>query len=76
MFDFLFSNNGTRHYYTLGATGDIKVKEGMFTSRQAAEEKMYKIIGKHHLCVRKIYDDKHYKTYLCNNGINFYINRV
>ena len=73
MFDYL--NSSTTHWYTLAATG-IKFKDKEFTSRQVAEEAMYKFIDKNHLKVNKIYDDKHYKTYICENGIRFYINRI
>ena len=73
MFDYL--NLSTGHWYTLAATG-IKFKDKEFSSRQSAEDAMYKFIDKNHLKVNKIYDDKHYKTYICNDGIRFYINRI
>lgn len=73
MFDYYFGN--TKHWYSLAATG-IKFKDKEFISRQAAEEAMYKFIDKNHLKINKIYDDKHFKTYICENGIRFYINRI
>jgi len=72
MFDYL--NSGT-HWYTLAATG-IKFKDKSFGSRQVAEDTMYKFINKNHLKVNEVWDDKHFKTYICNDGIRFYINRV
>lgn len=74
MFDYLNSST-THHWYTLAATG-IRFKDKEFSSRQVAEEAMYKFIDKNHLKVNEIYDDKHFKTYICNNGIRFYINRI
>lgn len=73
MFDYL--TRGTNHWYTLAATG-IKFKDKSFSSRNVAEENMYKFINKNHFKINKIYDDKHYKTYICDNGVRFYINRV
>lgn len=63
------------HIYTLAATG-LKIKDRIYTSRALATEQMYQILSKKNLHVLEIYDDKHYKTYVCNNGVKFYINRV
>jgi len=73
MFDYYFGN--AKHWYSLAATG-VKFRDKQFTSRQVAEEAMYKFINKNGLKVEKIYDDKHFKTYICENGIRFYINRI
>lgn len=72
MFGYL---NCSEHRYSLAATG-IKFRDQEFTSRQVATEAMYKFIDKHYLRVIKIYDDKHTKTYICDNGISFYISRI
>ena len=72
MFDYLKLGE---HIYSLAATG-IKFRDKEFYSRQAAEREMYDFMKKHGLRVEKIYDDKHYKTYICQNNIRFYINRV
>ena len=69
----LFNNRG--HRYSLAATG-IKFRDREFASRQEAESEMYKFIDKNGFKVEKIYDDKHFKTYRCNWGVTFYINRV
>ena len=64
------------HMYTLGVTG-MKVKcDTYYATRQAATSKMYEIIGKKHLHIKEIYDDKHFKTYVCEEGVTFYINRM
>lgn len=72
MFD-LFLTSG--HRYSLAATG-IKFHTREFISRQVAEKNMYSFLNKHGIRVEKIYDDRHFKTYCCNDNIRFYINRV
>ena len=64
------------HLYTLGATGLELRGDCYFPSRQAANAKMYSIMKKKGLYVNKVYDDHHFKTYICNDGITFYVNRV
>ena len=63
-----------RHTYTLAAEG-LKVQEKRFASRQAANEEMYRIVGKQGLQLAKVYDDKHFKTYIFSNGARIHINR-
>lgn len=63
------------HLYTLAATG-LKKVDYVFGTRQAAVKKMYEIIAQKHLAIKEIYDDHHFKTYVCEDGIKFYINRV
>lgn len=62
------------HSYTLAATG-IKFRDRIFSTREAAQKAMYKEMGRYHLELHEVYDDKHFKTYLCNNNVRFYINR-
>ena len=64
----------TKHTYTLAVEG-LKVKDGYFASRQAANNEMYKIIGKYGLQLREVWDDKHFKTYIFENGVRIHINR-
>ncbi len=75
MFERLMNAYDRQHMYTLAATG-IKFRGGTFLSRQAAEDVMYDYIDKHGLHVEEVWDDKHFKTYCCNNGIKFYVNRI
>lgn len=63
------------HKYTLCAVG-IKYRGKEFSTRQEANDEMYKLISKNHLHIEEIWDDNHDKTYLCNNNVNFYIQRV
>lgn len=71
MFNLFFKNG---HVYSLAATG-IKMREQTFEARHLAEKQMYKMIGKMGLRIVKVYDDKHDKTYICNNNVRFYITR-
>lgn len=62
------------HRYTLAASG-MRFRSLDFGSRTAAENAMHEVLGKRGLSVREVYDDKHDKTYVCGNGIRFYITR-
>ena len=73
MFFELLNVNG--HYYTFTATG-IKVREKTFASRYLANQHMYKLMDKYGLHIENVWDDNHDKTYLCNNGVRFYIHRA
>lgn len=74
MFNYFMGLMG-EHTYTLAATG-TKFHSQRFSSRQAAQNYMYDYCNKHHIVIDHIYDDKHYKTYICRDGIRFYINRM
>lgn len=63
-----------KHRYTLAATG-IPFRSMDFDSRQAAESAMYGMMDRRGLRALEVYDDKHDKTYVCANGIRFYITR-
>ena len=63
------------HLYTLVLLGAKKKVSKLFKSRYAANNVMYKLMGKLGLSIEKVYDDKHDKTYICNNGAEFHINR-
>ena len=69
----LFDTWESGHQYTLVLLGVGKTVSKTFNSRNAANQAMYKLMGKHKLSVEKIYDDK---TYICNRGAEFHINRV
>ena len=65
----------SEHRYSLAATG-IKFKSAEYTSREVAKKDMYYYVSKLGLHIIKVYDDKHDKTYICDNGARFYINRL
>lgn len=69
----ILSNNS--HRYSFAASG-IKVREKEFLTREAANKQMYKVMKKYGLRILNTYDDKHDKTYICDNNIRFYIQRV
>lgn len=62
------------HTYTLAATG-IKFRNKIYSTRDEATMAMYKIMCHKGYQLKEVYDDKHYKTYICTDGIRFYINR-
>ena len=63
-------------HYTFACTGLKGVKERIFASRDSANKYMYDLLAKYRLKVIKVYNDKHHKTYICNNDIAFYIQRA
>ena len=63
------------HLYTL-ASSNKKMKTSLYSDRASAKYDMYKFIDKHNLKVVEKYDDHHFKTYICDDGTRFYINRV
>lgn len=63
------------HNYSLAVTG-LKVKSKVFSTREEANQMMYKIMAKYHLTLQKVFDDNHDKTYVCDNGVRFYIQRA
>ena len=71
----MFDYNTTNHLYTLGSNNK-KIKGGIYQSRQSAKTDMYEYIDKKGLRVVDKYDDKHFKTYICNDGTTFYISRI
>ena len=67
--------NSLEHRYSFAASG-LKMKDKIYCSRQEANEEMYRIIKKYNLRVLKVYEDNHDKTYVCDNGVVFYIHRA
>lgn len=68
--------NPEGHVYSLASVGLGNNVSELFASREAAEQKMYSIVGKRGLVIREIWDDRHDKTYNCDNGVSFYIQRA
>jgi hypothetical protein len=71
----LFGNMLAKRYYTFACDG-IKVQEKDFGSRQEANKYMYRVMAKYGLKLVEVYNDKHHKTYVCNNNIKFFIQRA
>lgn len=66
----------TTHLYTLCLERNWKFKTETFTSREAANNRMYELCRKYGLQIVKKYDDRHDKTYITSSGARFYINRI
>lgn len=72
----MYFMRNSAHSYTLATTGLKKDVSRIFSSREEANKFMYKLCGKFGLHVEEVYDDHHDKTYKCNCGVRFYINRM
>lgn len=64
------------HVYSLASTGLMPNVSETFSSRQAANERMYSICSRRGLRISEVYDDNHDKTYICDNGVRFYVQRA
>ena len=65
----------SKHYYTLACTG-MKMSCKEFTSRESAKDYMYMLLEKKGLHIIEKWKDHHDVTYICNNNVRFYIQRV
>lgn len=66
----------TKHSYTLTLVDGPRKVDEIYGSRIAATSRMYKLARKMGLNICKVYDDKHDKTYICENGATFHVNRM
>lgn len=64
-----------KHNYTFAVIGLKKEKCRLFRSRAAANDYMYSLCRKHGLQIVDVWDDHHDKTYICQNGVRFFIQR-
>jgi hypothetical protein len=63
--------------YTLASVGAKRKINRVFSSRQEAMDYMYAICGKRGYRITRVWDDKHDKTYICDNdGVRFFICRA
>lgn len=69
-------NSDKNHYYTLFWEHGRKKVDATYSSRQVAEQEMFKIINRYHLSIKKQYDDLHFKTYILNDDSRMHINRL
>ena len=72
----IFNWTGNQYSYSLVLIGTGKTVSKTFSSRDAANQAMYRLMGKRRLTLKKVYNDNHDKTYICNEGAEFHINRV
>ena len=64
------------HSYSFAVIGLGKQRHRTFPSREMANEHMHKLIAKHKLVIEEVWNDNHDKTYICNKGVTFYIQRA
>ena len=72
----IYGLNFNTHTYSLATTSLNKDYVKRFLTRDEANKFMYKLINKNHLKLVEVWDDKHDKTYCCNNDVKFYIQRI
>lgn len=81
MYDYLFNCLGfftgiPAHRYELCLFQGPRRIDEVYNSRSAAESRMYQICDKYGLTITKVYPDKHFKTYVCDSGATFHIDRM
>lgn len=64
------------HNYSFAVIGLGKQRSRVFPTREAANEHMRNLCAKHGLVVEEVWNDNHDKTYICSNGVTFYIQRT
>lgn len=67
--------NENQHCYSLATSDGIHDFHRDYATREQAQKAMYKLCSKYGVRIVKVYDDKHDKTYICNTGERFHINR-
>jgi predicted phosphoadenosine phosphosulfate sulfurtransferase len=72
---FIFDSTNL-HSYSFAVVGLNKKYNKTFPTRQAANKLMYELIAKYDLKLEEVWNDKHDKTYICNKGVSFYIQRA
>lgn len=72
---FIFENINS-HNYSVAVIGLTKKHNKIFATRDAANKYMYKLCNKYGLKIEEVWNDNHDKTYLCNKGVTFYIQRA
>ena len=72
-----FSVKEENHIYSLylAKSKDLKVYK-LFSTRRDAELAMEDICKKNNLHIINMFDEKHYKTYITDQGSEFHINRI
>ena len=63
------------HTYSVALSDSKRRYSKVFPSRENATQAMYKQCRKMGVYIVKVWDDHHEKTYICNDGSQFHINR-
>lgn len=71
--EYLFQS---KHDYSFEVIGLKKVHGRIFRSREAANDYMHILCRKYGLQIVKVWEDNHDKTYICQNGVQFFIQRT
>lgn len=71
----MMSFNTNKYLYTLASTGLDTNKVLTFITRNEAMDYMYKLCRRYDLVIEEIWNDNHDRTYNCNDGVSFYIQR-
>ena len=66
-----------KHAYVLEGVGvHDKSFEKTYFNRDSAEKEMYRLMDKYATKAVEVFEDNHDKTYVCDNGMTFYISRL
>lgn len=63
------------HLYSVAAIG-VKFRSATFDSRVAAKAYLGNYLNKKGIAVKEKWRDGHYVTYVCDNGVKFFISRI
>lgn len=75
IFPFDSFTSGNSHEYSVAAVG-VKFKDATFDSRAAAKSYLGHYLNKKGIIVKEKWRDGHYVTYVCDNGVKFFISRI
>lgn len=65
-----------QHNYSFAVVGLGKQRAKVFPTRESANEHMRNMCAKYGLTIEEVWNDNHDKTYICNKGVTFYIQRA
>lgn len=64
-----------KHIYIFAVEG-MKKHSMEFGTRQSARRYMYHLMKKYNLHTVEKIEEKHIETFICNDGVSFYISRL
>ncbi len=67
--------NNTKTYYHCSAYG-TKYKQKSYNTEEKAKYKIYKAVNKNGLIVKEIYKDELTTTFVCGDGVRFFIQKT
>ena len=75
MYPFGSFTSGNSHTYSVSAVG-VKFRNANFNSREAAKDYLGHYLNRKRINVKEKWRDGHYVTYVCDNNVKFFINRI